>query len=320
MAATTAIDWTDATPNPLTHRCTKVAPECLNCYAETLTNRWEGRGAFTSGPPRVKPGKLLEPWKDKRMREAYRKFLASMSDPFHGKISLEDQALLFAMMAADRFSVYQVLTKRAGIMCSRLNSPQFTRQVRVQLLTLERMARDTRRLTPWRRTMLEDINAVRQAWTWPLPNVWIGVSAGTRQTADRLIPKLVRTPAATRFLSCEPLLERVDLTEWIAPDRAITGPHPSAGGDNGDEGMRRPRARRTGREQLVHWVIAGGESGGHHRPLDLDDARALRDQCFANDVPFWFKQVGGLTHNAGGDLLDGRRWKQLPAPRDGVLV
>jgi protein gp37 len=115
----------------------------------------------------------------------------------------------------------------------------------------------------------------------------VGVSAGTRKTAARLIPKLVMTPAATRFLSCEPLLEEMDLSEWIS---------------------------------LIHWVIAGGESGHRYRPLDLDAARSLRDQCLRNSVPFWFKQVGGLTHNAGGDLLDGRRWKELPVSREGVLV
>ena len=287
MAAITAIDWTHATPNPITHRCTKVAPECANCFAETITNRWEGPGAFTSGPPRLKPYKLVEPWQVKGMREAYRKFLASMSDPFHGQLPFDDQALLFAMMAADRASVYQVATKRAGIMCSRLNSPAFERRAREQLVTLERMARDSRRLTPWRRAMLDDIDATRKAWTWPPPNVWMGVSAGTRKTAARLIPKLVMTPAATRFLSCEPLLEEMDLSEWIS---------------------------------LIHWVIAGGESGHRYRPLDLDAARSLRDQCLRNSVPFWFKQVGGLTHNAGGDLLDGRRWKELPVSREGVLV
>jgi len=296
MAAITAIDWTDATPNPITHRCTKIAPECANCYAETITNRWEGRGAFTSGAPRLKPHKLADPWRDKGMREAYRKFLASMSDPFHIRLSFDDQALLFAMMAADRASVYQVPTKRAAIMCRRLSSPDFERRAREHLGTLEQMARDARRITPWRQAMLEDIAAARAGWTWPLPNVWIGVSAGTRDTARRYIPWLVRAPAATRFLSCEPLLEELSLEQWLGASR---------------------RAAGTG---LIHWVIAGGESGSGHRPLDLDHARALRDQCRRHGIPFWFKQVGGVTHNAGGDELDGRRWKQLPVPREGVLV
>ncbi len=320
MAAITAIDWTDATPNPLTHRCTKIAPECANCYAETMTNRWQGKGAFTSGPPQIKPGKLLEPWNNKGMREAYRKFLASMSDPFHGRLPIADQALLWAMMAADRSSVYQVLTKRAGVMHSRLNSPRFVQLARRRLLTLERMAKDARRITPWRRAMLDDIDATWQAWTWPPPNVWVGVSAGTQRTADLLIPKLAGTPAATRFVSCEPLLERVDLSEWICAEREVTDPDLDAPEGAVVDGMVRHGDQWTRVKPLIHWVIAGGESGSRHRPLDLAAARALRDQCRGNGVPFWFKQVGGLTHNAGGDLLDGRRWKQLPAPREGVLV
>jgi Protein of unknown function (DUF5131) len=168
-------------------------------------------------------------------------------------------------MAADRGSVYQVPTKRAAIMCRRLSSPDFERRAREQLGTLEQMARDARRITPWRQAMLEDIAAARAGWTWPLPNVWIGVSAGTRETARRLIPWLVRAPAATRFLSCEPLLEELSLEQWLRASR---------------------RAAGTG---LIHWVIAGGESGSGHRPLDLDHGRFLRDQCQRHGVPFWFK-------------------------------
>ncbi|MGH3201334.1 MAG: DUF5131 family protein [Streptosporangiaceae bacterium] len=320
MAATTEIDWTDATPNPFTHRCTPVAAECDNCYAAALTNRWEGRGTFTSEPPRLKPGKLLEPWRDKGMREAHRKFLASMSDPFHGRVDFDDQALVFAMMAADRHSVYQVLTKRGGVMRSRLSSPRFESRVRIKLHSLERMARDARRITPWRQAMLDDIDAVRENWTWPLQNLWIGVSAGSRRTAARLIPALAETPAALRFISCEPLLEQIDLTEWIATEREVTDPDLDAPEDAVVDSMVRHGDQWIRVEQIIHWVIAGGESGTRHRPLNPAWAQSLRDQCISNDVPFWFKQVGGRTHNAGGDLLDGRRWKQFPAPRPGVLV
>lgn len=198
--------------------------------------------------------------------------------------------------------------------------PRFAELARGQLLTLERMAEDSRRITPWRRAMLGDIDATRQAWTWPPRNVRVGVSAGTQPTADLLIPKLADTPAATRFVSCEPLLERVDLSEWICAGREVTDPDLDAPEHAVARDMVPHGSQRTRAEPLIHWVIAGGESGSRHRPLDPDAARALRDQCRGNGVPFWFKQVGGITHNAGGDLLDGRRWKQLPVPREGVLV
>jgi len=285
MAASTAIDWTDATLNPVTWRCTPVGIECLNCYAQTQTNRYQGPGAFTSGPPELKPWRLLLPWKDPEMREAVRIFLMSMSDPFHSGLSFADMALIWAMMAADRRHTYQVLTKRAGAMHSRMNSKRFALEVHASLARLEGMARDVRRLTPWRQQLLQDIEVAKASFSWPLPNVWLGVSCGTQHAADQRIPRLIGSPARVRFLSCEPLLERVVLARWTPDDLA---------------------------QREIHWVIAGGESGGRHRPVKLDDLRSLRDECHQGDVPFWLKQIGGVTHAAGGDTLDGQTWKRFP--------
>ena len=293
MAATTDIDWTDATDNPVTHHCDPVSEECDNCFARTIADRWHGKGYFTSGPPVIIPARLLLPWRDPKVREAHRRFLFSMSDPFHGGLPFDDQALLWGWMAADWRRVHQALTKRDGIMRSRLSSPRFEAAARAHLRTLEDMARDAKRVTPWRQQMLEDISHARANWTWPLRNVWLGVSAGTQRSAERRLSNLVETPAATRIVSCEPLLEELDVTPWIALGRGGT---------------------------VIHQVIGGGESGSRYRPVNIDHARSLRDQCIRNNVPFWWKQNGGLTHNAGGDLLDGRQWKQFPVPRPGVLV
>jgi len=114
---------------------------------------------------------------------------------------------------------------------------------------------------------------------WPLPNVWTGTSVENDDYAWRA-DCLRQTPAAIRFLSLEPLL----------------GPLPSLD--------------LTG----IHWVIAGGESGPGHRTLDLAWARDIRDHCASQDVAFFFKQVGGQTPKAGGRLLDGRTWDQMPSP------
>ena len=84
-------------------------------------------------------------------------------------------------------------------------------------------------------------------------------------------------PAEVRFLSCEPLLGPMQIEL-----------------------------------DAIHWVIVGGESGPGHRPMELDWARSIRDQCIAAEVPFFFKQVGGRTPKAGGRLLDGREWNELP--------
>lgn len=113
---------------------------------------------------------------------------------------------------------------------------------------------------------------------WPL-NLWMGVSVENAAALSR-VDDLRQVPAAVRFLSCEPLLgplEGIDL----------------AG---------------------IHWVIAGGESGPRHRPMDLAWARGIRDDCLAVEVPFFFKQWGGRTPKALGRELDGRRWDEMPAP------
>jgi protein gp37 len=124
---------------------------------------------------------------------------------------------------------------------------------------------------------------------WPLPNVWLGVTAGTQATADERIPHLLATPAAVRFSSCEPLLGPVEL--WSARYRNPIGGLTGA---------------VTGWSGGVDWVICGGESGPGARPMSPNWARSLRDQCQAAAVPFFFKQWGEWapmeTEKLGGDL------------------
>ncbi len=109
------------------------------------------------------------------------------------------------------------------------------------------------------------------------PHVWIGTSVENADFAYR-IEQLRDLPACVRFLSCEPLLGAIDLDL-----------------------------------REIHWVIAGGESGPGFRPMDRSWAADIRDQCLAAEVPFFFKQVGGLTPKAGGRLLDGREWNEMPS-------
>ncbi|MGH3321475.1 MAG: DUF5131 family protein [Nocardioidaceae bacterium] len=112
---------------------------------------------------------------------------------------------------------------------------------------------------------------------WP-PNVWVGVSVEGHHVLGR-VDDLRRVPAAVRFLSCEPLLGPLHGLDLHGID----------------------------------WVIVGGESGSHHRSIDPDWVRSLRDQCTEARVPFFFKQWGGATPKAGGRILDQRTWDQLPA-------
>jgi protein gp37 len=165
---------------------------------------------------------------------------------------------------------------------------------------------------------------------------WIGTTVEDQQRADERIPELLQIPAPVRFLSCEPLLGPVDLWPHLVPC-----PHESDSGlgDNlwrcdacgavrcevedpdGPVHVTQLTPRRDYRARYdtvqpgrsgIDWVIVGGESGPGHRPLVVDHARALRDQCGIAGVPFFFKQHGGRTPTAGGDLLDGVQHKAFP--------
>ncbi len=134
----------------------------------------------------------------------------------------------------------------------------------------------------------------RFRWFHGLPStVWIGTTVEDQQRADERIPYMLNVPARVRFLSCEPLLGLVDLDRYL-------------------DGTARGVSWRGEPTRALGWVIVGGESGPGHRQLNLAHARTLVEQCERAGVPVFFKQVGGRTPSAGGDLLDGRQIKQFP--------
>ena len=236
MPDKTAIEWTDATWNPVTG-CTKVSPGCAHCYAEAITLRFKRGGRFLPGETTIKlhPERLDAPgkWRSPRLV-----FVNSMSDLFHEEVPFEFVREVFDSMEAYSRHTYQVLTKRP-----------------------ERM--------------LEYVQWTGGA-TWP-DHVWAGVSVENQYWADRRIPVLSQIPCAIRFLSCEPLLKPLQLD--------LAG---------------------------ISWVIVGGESG--RRPRKMEEAWAIdiRDQCRETGVAFFFKQWGGRTSKAGGRVLLGRTWDEIP--------
>jgi protein gp37 len=291
MSATTGIEWTDATWNPVTG-CTKLSQGCDHCYAQTFAERFRGVSGhhFERGfDLQLRPGKLDLPL---RWRKPRRVFVNSMSDLFHADVPDEYIARVFAVMALTPQHTYQVLTKRHARMRSLLSSAAFGHLVAEQ--------------------GREHLVGSGQDWlavgamlaSKPLPNVWLGVSVETQQWADIRIPTLLDTPAAVRFLSCEPLLGPLNLSRWLGVEF-----YDSFGW--GEE-LCASLAGRVGPARGLHWVIAGGESGPGARRLDPEWVRDLRDQCTAAGTPFLFKQWGGRTPKAGGRELDGRTWDQYP--------
>ena len=246
MADRTGIQWTDATWNPL-RGCSRISEGCRNCYAETVASRFSGPGQPYEGlakdgrwtrEVRFVPHMLDQPLRWTRPR---RIFVNSMSDLFHENVPDEWIARVFDVMARAPQHTFQVLTKRPDRM---------------------------RRVLP----SFAPSHTARDRSGWPLPNVWLGVSAENQATADGRIPLLLETPAAVRFVSAEPLLGPIDLNE-------------------------RELLCRTWRRGLtigryLDWVIIGGESGPGARPMHPGWARALRDQCVHVGVPFFFKQWG----------------------------
>jgi len=118
----------------------------------------------------------------------------------------------------------------------------------------------------------------RTVGRWP-QNVWAGTTIENQDVVIDRLDELIRVPAPVRFLSCEPLLGPLDVSEWL---------------------------------DFISWVICGGESGPRARPMHPDWARSLRDQCTAAGVAFHFKQWGGVRKHETGRILDGRTWDEYP--------
>ncbi|WP_433467017.1 DUF5131 family protein [Spirillospora sp. CA-128828] len=264
MSDHSAIEWTDATWNPVTG-CTKVSPGCDHCYAETFAERWRGVPGhhFERGfDLTLRPERLGQPL---RWRAPRRVFVNSMSDLFHPGVPTEYIARVFAVMLAAPQHTFQVLTKRHARMRALLRDSRFTAAVHDAAAAYYGPGP-----VPARR--------------WPLLNVWLGVSAENQSWAGRRIPALIETPAAVRFVSAEPLLGPIELTRavWTCGSErghGLTASYIHAGGC-------------CDRFHGIDWVITGGESGPGARPAHPDWFRSIRDQCQNAGVAYFHKQWG----------------------------
>lgn len=281
MAANSKIEWTDTTWNPLAG-CSVIAAGCRNCYAMRMAARIEAMGtaphyagttskvngkAVWTGKVNVAPDSILpQPLRWKKPR---RIFVNSMSDLFHEAVPDEVIDRIFAVMALCPQHTFQVLTKRPDRMRAYLSTP-----TRHDIIAARWNYHPSRPKGGDSRT----------AGLWPFPNVWLGTSVSTQADADEFVPDLLATPAAVRFLSCEPLLGAVNCrwTDWAhnATGESYRQYLERTGGVNEYEGLRK-----------IDWLIVGGESGPKRRPMNLAWARSLRDQCRAAGVPFFMKQV-----------------------------
>lgn len=314
MGAETKIEWCDKTFNPW-RGCTKVSAGCANCYAETFSGRnpkvlgvwgpngtrvvaaesqwreplkWNKEAELAAELFRAAGGDASEPgsvqYKGRTLVYAGRPrvFCASLADVFEDwrgdmllsngnvagreiagggmmKLTMQDvRARLFDLIDATPNLDWLLLTKRPENILNMMPGAGWVD--------------DTHRAIPVR------------------ANVWFGTSAENQEAADARIPHLLKVPAAVRFLSCEPLLGPVDIRRWLALGHCPTcrsdcfvGPP----GGPGCGGCADSNARRA-----LNWVIVGGESGPGARPMQLEWARSLVQQCKAANVACFVKQLG----------------------------
>uniref|UniRef100_A0A6M3LGW6 DUF5131 family protein n=1 Tax=viral metagenome TaxID=1070528 RepID=A0A6M3LGW6_9ZZZZ len=264
------------------------------------TPRYHGlarNGRFT-GEVRTFPEKLSAPlhWKKPR-----RIFVQSMGDLFHEDVPDEYLCKVFDVIRQsfnrpDGGHRFQVLTKRPCRALDVIPRLRFDGSGRGRVYLSE--APDSTDGYPLG-------HGVRGATG--LTNYWIGVTTEDQQRADERIPILLKIPAAVRFVSVEPLLGPVDLNTTPAP----TGWIPVNGATRDSIRGCLPRWQtspmRARLSRGIDWVICGSETGPGARPMDLDWARKLRNDCVAAGVPFFFKK-----DSRGNRELDGQKWQQFP--------
>jgi protein gp37 len=246
MADRTKIEWarnSDGSPgstfNPWLG-CARVGPGCDHCYAEAWAERYGlvewGPGAVRQRTSRANWRKPLGWDRSAQARGIRRRvFGGSLCDPFDNKAPAAWRADLWALIRCTPHLDWIIVTKR-----------------------------------------IANVGAMLPAdWRDGYANVWLLITVCTQAEADRDIPMLLRTPAAIRGLSMEPLLEAVNPFHI---------------------GILKNAAALAGRHYTeipgLDWIIVGGESGPDARPMHPAWARALRDQCTAVGVPFFFKQWG----------------------------
>lgn len=303
----TKIEWTQngETWNPIAG-CSKVSDGCKNCYAIKDAHRLAGHpnpkiAAKYEGTTKIENGKmnwtgrinlasedvLLQPMRWTRPRKI---FVNSMSDLFHESVPDEWIDKIFAVMALSPQHTFQILTKRAGRMKEYFN--RFGKRNIHPCFFLAKQAVSLGMATGSADFLYRGVftNSLCEV----LSHVHLGVSVENQKEADKRIPLLLETPAAVRWLSCEPLLGEIDLT-MIAKGSPI--------GSNISIGINVLNQEYSS----VDWVVAGGESGANARPVHPDWIRHLRDQCVSAGVPFFFKQWGSWFPLCE-KVVEGAKW------------
>lgn len=260
----TAIQWTDETWNPVVG-CNQVSAGCDHCYAKTLHDmrhravlagkKLAAQYAQPFEMVQLMDARLKQPLSWQKPR---RVFVNSVSDLFHADVPDEFLDRVFAVMAFASRHTFQILTKRAGRMRSYIDG----------LADRGGTGRGFARLDAAGRSLGLGLSFKGMPLiSWPIPNVWLGVSVENEAALSR-IHALRGTDAAVRFISFEPLIEAVE---------------PNLSG--------------------IDWAIIGGESGKDARPFNLAWARAIVSACRTSGTAPFVKQLGRVPLAEYGSRL-----------------
>ncbi len=267
--------------------CTKKSKGCKNCYALRMawrlmhSDKPAVRAAY-QGVAEKANGQIRWTGRVNLLRERLGQPLAWKKPR---RIFIPSMGDLLHKNVPDEF-IFDVLTVIA-------KCPQHT----FQLLT----KRPERLAHLWRKARID-----------AYPNLWIGVSVENQAMADERIPLLLQTPAVVRFVSCEPLLEETDLSRWLGEERYV-----DCGGCKSTPVRGQPYCPGQHEAGGIDQVIVGCETGPGARPMELDWARSLRDQCQQADVKFFYKQGPDpmsfrLKKATMTNVLDGKEWTEMP--------
>lgn len=266
MGKDSGIQWTHHTFNPW-RGCTKVSAGCVNCYAEALSKRnpgvlgiWGDKGTRVVAAEAYWRQPLKWDREAKAAGERRRVFCASLADVFEDREELEaPRVRLFDLILSTPNLDWLLLTKRPEVMANWLGGG-----------------------------FMGVADRLPHAESWPWPNVWLGTSVEDQEQAKKRIPVLLSIPAIVHWLSCEPLLSPIDLSDYIY--------------------LSHGRPSKTWPHGPVDWVIVGGEGNGS-RPFHLAWARSLIEQCRGVHTACFVKQLGTNPQ----DFYYGR----MPVVRDG---
>lgn len=266
MTKNTKIEWANHTFNPWVG-CTKVSAACDHCYAEGWAKR---SGMVKWGVDAQRHRTSLANWRQPikwnaeagRLGVRYRVFCASLADVFDNAVPSEWRTDLFTLIRQTPNLDWLLLTKRIG------NAKDMLVEAGDAALVATFGA------------------AISTSFAFSFPNVWLGATICNQEEADRDVLKLLDIPVAKRFLSIEPLLGPINLTQVESGARVLDVLQ--GGGFHETHFEPLPHDHHP----CVDWVIVGGESGHGARPMHPKWVRSLRDQCLAAAVPFFFKQHG----------------------------